>query len=82
LCGLSADRRPRLIPILYLKGDSTADFEEALVALLGKDAGGFSASTIGSLKDAWSDEHVRWSKRDLFAKRYVYSWADGIRRRR
>jgi putative transposase len=67
-----------LIPILYLKGVSTGDFEEALVALLGKDAGGLSASTIGRLKDAWSDEHVRWSKRDLSAKRYVYFWADGI----
>jgi putative transposase len=67
-----------LIPILYLKGISTGGFEEALVALLGKDAGGLSASTIGRLKDAWSDEHVRWSKRDLSAKRYVYFWADGI----
>jgi putative transposase len=67
-----------LIPILYLKGISTGDFEEALVALLGKDAGGLSASTIGRLKEAWSDEHVRWSKRDLSAKRYVYFWADGI----
>src|SRR5437016_6838881 len=54
-----------LIPILYLKGISTGDFEEVLVALLGKDAGGLSASTIGRLKDAWSDEHARWSKRDL-----------------
>jgi putative transposase len=30
------------------------------------------ASTIGRLKDAWSDEHLRWSKRDLSAKRYAY----------
>ena len=67
-----------LIPILYLKGVSTGDFEEALLALLGKDAGGLSASTIGRLKDAWSDEHARWSKRDLSAKRYVYFWVDGI----
>jgi putative transposase len=67
-----------LIPILYLKGVSTGDFEEALLALLGKDAGGLSASTIGRLKDAWSDEHARWSTRDLSAKRYVYFWADGI----
>jgi putative transposase len=67
-----------LIPILYLKGVSTGAFEEALAALLGKDAGGLSASTIGRLKDAWSDEHVRWSKRDLSTKRYVYFWADGI----
>jgi hypothetical protein len=29
-----------LIPILYLKGISTGDFEDALAALLGKDAGG------------------------------------------
>jgi hypothetical protein len=58
-----------LIPILYLKGVSTGDFEEALLALLGKDAGGLSASTVGRLKDAWSDEHARWSRRDLSAKR-------------
>src|SRR3979490_2677795 len=67
-----------LIPILYLKGVSTGDFEEALIALLGKDAGGLSASTIGRLKDVWAEEHVRWSKRDLSAKRYVYFWVDGI----
>src|SRR5258707_15502488 len=59
-----------LIPILYLKGVSTGDFEEALIALLGKDAGGLSASTIARLKDAWSDEHARWSKSDLAAKCY------------
>jgi transposase-like protein len=67
-----------LIPILYLKGVSTGDFAEALLALLGKDAGGLSASTIGRLKEAWSEEHARWSKRDLSAKRYVYFWVDGI----
>jgi putative transposase len=48
-----------LIPILYLKGVSTGDFEEALIALLGKDAGGLSATTVGRLKDAWSEEHAR-----------------------
>jgi transposase-like protein len=52
-----------LIPILYLKGISTGDFEEALVALLGKDAGGLSASTVARLKDVWADEHMRWSAR-------------------
>ena len=67
-----------LIPILYLKGVSTGDFEEALSALLGKEAGGLSASTIGRLKEVWSEEHARWSKRDLSAKRYVYFWVDGI----
>ena len=46
--------------------------------MLGKDAGGLSASTIARLKEAWVDEHARWSKRDLSAKRYVYFWVDGI----
>lgn len=67
-----------LIPILYLKGVSTGDFEAALAALVGKEAPGLSASTIGRLKEAWSEEHVQWSRRDLSAKRYVYFWADGI----
>jgi len=67
-----------LIPILYLKGISTGGFEQALAALLGKDAGGLSASTIARLRDAWADEHARWQKRDLSVKRYVYFWADGI----
>ena len=67
-----------LIPILYLKGISTGDFEEALAALLGKDAPGLSASTIARLKEVWIDEHEHWRKRDLSAKHYVYVWADGI----
>jgi transposase-like protein len=67
-----------LIPILYLKGISTGDFEGALAALVGKDAPGLSASTIARLKEAWTDEHERWQKRDLSMKRYVYFWADGI----
>ena len=67
-----------LIPILYLKGISTGDFEGALAALLGKDAPGLSASTIARLKEVWLDEHEYWRKRDLSAKRYVYVWADGI----
>ena len=50
-----------LIPILYLKGISTGDFEEALAALLGKDAPGLSASTIARLKEVWLDEHEHWN---------------------
>jgi hypothetical protein len=51
-----------LIPVLYLKGISTGDFEEALIALLGKDADGLSASTISRLKEAWAEEHAHWTK--------------------
>ena len=67
-----------LLPILYLRGISTGDFAETLAALLGKDAPGLSATTISRLKEAWTDEHTRWKKRDLSARRYVYVWADGI----
>ncbi len=67
-----------LLPLLYLRGLSTGDFQEALAALLGKDAPGLSASTISRLKEMWSDEHARWRKRDLSTRRYVYVWADGI----
>jgi transposase-like protein len=67
-----------LIPILYLKGISTGDFEEALAALLGKDAPGLSPSTITRLKETWIEEHAHWKKRDLSARGYVYVWADGV----
>jgi putative transposase len=67
-----------LLPILYLKGISTGDFSEALAALLGKNASGLSASTIGRLKDGWQEDHAKWKGRDLSGKRYVYIWADAI----
>jgi putative transposase len=67
-----------LIPILYLKGISTGEFGEALQALLGRDAGGLSAATVARLKEAWSEEHARWARRDLSTKRYLYFWVDGI----
>ena len=67
-----------LLPWLYLKGVSTGDFSEALAALLGRDAPGLSASTIGRLAEVWQGELARWEKRDLSARRYVYVWADGV----
>ena len=67
-----------LIPVLYLKGVSTADFSEALAAILGPNAAGLSAANIVRLKEGWQKEFDNWSKRDLTDKRYVYMWADGI----
>lgn len=67
-----------LLPWLYLKGISTGDFSEALTALLGKDAPGLSSATISRLKEVWKEEQLRWSKRDLTGKRYVYLWVDGV----
>jgi hypothetical protein len=40
-----------LLPVLYLRGVSTGDFQEALSALLGKDAPNLSPSVIGRLKE-------------------------------
>jgi transposase-like protein len=67
-----------LLPWLYLKGISTGRFEEALAALLGPEAPGLSATTIGRLKGTWTGEHERWRRRDLSTRRYVYLWADGV----
>lgn len=67
-----------LIPWLYLKGISTGDFTNALQALVGPDASGFSANVVVRLKEKWSQEYDTWSNRDLTGKHYVYIWADGI----
>ena len=67
-----------LVPWLYLKGISTGDFPEALQALLGKKAQGFSASTVTRLKSVWGEEFKEWEKQSLKVKRYVYMWADGV----
>jgi len=67
-----------LIPWLYLKGVSTGDFNEALFALVGKDAPGLSPATVGRLKTVWEQEFKQWNQRSLLGKRYVYFWADGI----
>ena len=67
-----------LLPWLYLKGICTGDFHEALAALLGPNATGLSSTTISRLKADWWNEHDRWQRRDLRARRFVYIWADGV----
>jgi putative transposase len=67
-----------LLPILYLRGVSTGDFQEALGALLGRDAPNLSASAIARLKGEWEADYARWQRRDLSARHYVYFWADGV----
>jgi putative transposase len=50
-----------LIPILYLKGVSSGDFADGVIALLGKQAGGMPAATIKrSRRLGWRlEEHAR-----------------------
>jgi putative transposase len=67
-----------LLPVLYLRGVSTGDFQDALAALLGCDAPNLSPSVIARLTTEWQAEYVRWQRRDLSARRYVYVWADGV----
>jgi transposase-like protein len=67
-----------LLPVLYLRGVSTGDFQEALSALLGPDAPNLSPSVLGRLKGKWDAEYTDWQDRDLSGRRYVYVWADGV----
>jgi len=67
-----------LLPILYLRGVSMGDFQEALGALLGQEAPNLSPSVIARLRGEWEADHTRWQGRDLSARRYVYVWADGV----
>ena len=67
-----------LLPILYLRGVSMGDFQEALGALLGKDAPNLSPSVVARLRGEWEADYARWQRRDLSARRYVYLWADGV----
>ena len=67
-----------LLPVLYLRGISAGDFQEALAALLGQDAPNLSTAVIARLKSEWENEYRQWQKRDLSARHYVYVWADGV----
>jgi putative transposase len=67
-----------LLPVLYLRGISTGDFQEALAAILGPEAPNLSPGVISRLTAGWEKEYERWQRRDLAARRYVYIWADGV----
>ena len=67
-----------VLPILYLRGLSTGDFKEGLVALLGDEASGLSPTAITRLTAAWQADYEAFQKRDLSDSDYVYVWADGV----
>jgi putative transposase len=75
-----ARRSPKVaevLPVLYLRGISTKDFEPALAEFFGSEAG-LSASTIQRLTREWSQELTAFQERDLSQVDYVYLWADGV----
>jgi hypothetical protein len=61
-----------LLPVLYLRGLSTGDFQEALSALVGTDAPNLSPGALSRLTAVWQKEHDRWQQRDLAARRPVH----------
>ena len=67
-----------LLPVLYLRGISTGDFQDALAAMLGADAPNLSPGVISRLTGEWEADYARWQCRDLLARRYAYIWADGV----
>jgi putative transposase len=67
-----------LLPVLYLKGISTGDFQEALSAIMGPDAPNLSPSVVSRLTAGWQAQYDTWIRRDLSARHYVYIWADGV----
>ena len=56
-----------LIPVLYLKGISTGDFQEALSAIMGPDAPNLSPRVVSRLTAGWQAEYDAWARRDLSA---------------
>ena len=76
-----ARRSPKVtevLPVLYLHGLSTGDFEPALRDLLGEDAAGLSPTSISRLTKAWQAEHEQFRSRSLRFHRYAYLFVDGV----
>lgn len=66
-----------LIPLLYLKGVSTGQMQEALGALVGREARGFSPALVSRLKAKWTKEYEEFRKRPIEGE-WLYLWVDGI----
>jgi len=73
-----APKVTEVLPLLYLRGLSTGDFQAALPVLLGEDATGLSPTTITRLTASWEAEYHAWRRRDLHDVDYVYVWVDGV----
>lgn len=73
----SSPKVESLLPLLYLKGLSTNDFQATMAEFLGEGSLGLSPASIVKLKKTWSNEFDLWSLRKI-TKKYVYIWADGV----
>ena len=66
-----------VLPLLYLHGLSSGDFEPVLEEFFGSGSG-LSAKSITRLIEGWRSERESFMKRDLSGRDYVYVWVDGI----
>jgi putative transposase len=73
-----APKVTEVLPILYLRGLSTGDFQAALPVLLGEEAAGLSPTTITRLTANWEAEYHAWRTRSVADTDYVYVWVDGV----
>lgn len=67
-----------VLPLLYLHGLSSGDFQEVLPVLLGEDAAGLSPAAITRLTATWRTEYERWRTRSLADRDFIYIWVDGV----
>jgi transposase-like protein len=68
-----------VLPVLYLRGLSTGDFQQALGSLLGEEASaGLSPTTITRLLASWQRDYEAFRKRSFAGKRFAYLFADGV----
>lgn len=67
-----------VLPVLYLRGLSTGDFQDALPILLGEDAAGLSPTNIARLTAVWEQDYQAFRQGDLGERDYVYVWVDGV----
>ena len=63
----AADKKSRrAVTVLYLRGVPAGDFQESLIALLGKDAPNLSPAVIARLTAERQADYDAWKKRTLF----------------
>lgn len=74
--GRRSSRLLELVPVLYVKGMSQRDIEEALVEALGVEATG--RSVINEVCRSLRGDFDRWQERDLSEFHVLYLFLDGI----
>jgi transposase-like protein len=67
-----------VLPLRYLHGLSSGDFQQALPVRLGEDAAGLSPAAITRLTAMWRTEYDRWQQQSLADRDFIYVWVEGV----